>query len=80
MQEPKVYYKCDPNKNTKCPRTNCKIKPIVPCMPGPCDCTTHLEYAKQPVEAVQLIFSMSKAEAAELAQNDVDEEGDENDV
>lgn len=33
------FYKCNPEKNTECEKTNCYING------GDCECTTHKEYA-----------------------------------
>lgn len=37
----KVPYKCDPEKNTKCPKDSCYING------GPCSLTHHKKYAKE---------------------------------
>lgn len=62
MSEPetKVYYVCDPDKNTVCRKTNCHL------IGGPCIHTTKLDYAKQPVERVKLVIPMDKADAVSL--------------
>ena len=60
VPQPVVHYVCDPEKNTACKKTNCHING------GPCTRTTHLEFAKQPVEKATLVLPMTKKEAAEL--------------
>lgn len=60
VPEPKVYYTCDPHKNTECKKTNCHING------GPCECTTRLEFAMQPVERVRLILPVEADLAKEI--------------
>ena len=60
MPEVKAYYLCDPEKNTACKKTGCHING------GPCSCTTHIEYAKQPVKTVRLIVPVTRADASEM--------------
>lgn len=59
-----IFYKCDPEKNTACNKHSCYLND------GPCSATTHLEFAVQPVETVQLILPMSDEDAAELQKAD----------
>lgn len=58
--EPKVHYICDPTKNIACKKTSCHING------GPCKCTTYIEYAKQPIEKVQMILPVSGKERRDL--------------
>lgn len=60
MPAPRAQYKCDPEKNVNCRKTNCYLHG------GPCTSTAHLEFAKQPVESVKLVIPMSKETAEEL--------------
>lgn len=55
-----LLYLCDPQKNKLCKKTSCYING------GPCKATKNLEYAKQPVEEVHMVFPMSEKEAREL--------------
>lgn len=58
--EPKIYYVCNPYKNTDCKKTNCHING------GPCKHTTNLEFAVQPVESVKLVLPVDSDLAKEL--------------
>ena len=60
MSDMKVLYTCDPALNVKCNKLACHLNG------GPCTKTMHLEFAKQPVETVRMVFPMSEAEATEL--------------
>lgn len=72
MSEPemKVYYVCDPDKNTVCRKTNCHLNG------GPCIHTTKLDYAKQPVERVKLVIPMDKTDAVNLGVMSAEEDQD----
>ena len=59
-REMTVLYLCDPTKNKQCNKKSCYLH----C--GPCKATKHLEFAKQPVERVKMVFPMSEKEAKEL--------------
>lgn len=59
-REMTVLYLCDPTKNKQCNKKNCYL------YGGPCKATKHLEFAKQPVERVKMVFPMSEKEAKEL--------------
>lgn len=58
--EPKVYYPCDPEKNTQCSKTNCYTNG------GPCKYTTKIDMAMQPVTTVKLVLPVDEAIAADL--------------
>jgi len=66
MPGTKIQYICDPDKNVKCNRNNCALKPIPPAMPGPCKHTTNINFAKQPIETVKIVVPMSVEEFNEL--------------
>lgn len=59
-REMTVLYLCDPTKNKQCNKKSCYLHG------GPCKATKHLEFAKQPVERVKMVFPMSEKEAKEL--------------
>lgn len=59
-REMSVLYLCDPTKNKQCNKKSCYL------YGGPCKATKHLEFAKQPVEKVKMVFPMSQKEAKEL--------------
>lgn len=60
VPEPKVYYICNPYKNTACKKTNCHING------GPCKHTTNLAFAVQPVETATLVLPVDAKLASEL--------------
>lgn len=66
MPDAKIYYICDPDKNVNCSRKNCKLKPLIPGMPGPCDSTTHPEFAKEPIKAFRFVVPMSSDDFREF--------------
>ena len=53
-------YLCDPTLNIACKKTQCFLND------GPCKHTTHIEFAKQPIENVLLTFPMSEEEIKDL--------------
>lgn len=54
MNEQRITYACDPELNTQCNKKSCAVNG------GVCSRTKHLEFAKQPVEKVQLSMPMSQ--------------------
>ena len=72
MSEPemKIYYVCDPAKNTACSKTNCHLTG------GPCIHTTKLDFAKQPVECVKLVIPMDKTDMVNFGVVPAEEDQD----
>lgn len=57
---PKIYYECDPSKNTTCNKRSCYI------YGGPCKHTTNIDYARQPIEHVKLVMPMAKEDMKDI--------------
>lgn len=56
----RILYKCDPNKNTACSKTKCFING------GPCNCTTKLLYAVQPLETVKFVMPVTEQDLVDF--------------
>lgn len=51
---PKIYYECDPSKNTTCNKRSCYLHG------GPCEHTTNIAFARKPIANVKLVLPMSE--------------------
>lgn len=57
-----TLYLCDPEKNVTCKKTNCYVNG------GPCKSTDKLNFAKQPLTTVTLVFDVSEQEFKEITE------------
>lgn len=68
MAEPKIYYLCNPIKNSACKKTNCFLNN------GPCMHTTDIDFAQDPNAPVKLVIPVEKADAVEMGWLPAEEE------
>ena len=55
-----LYFVCDPELNTECPKTNCAHRVA---FPGKCMHTHNKAFAKMPIETVRFVIPMEESDA-----------------